>query len=104
MTIMDLQCRLSGGGGLFGSMALVATLADKKKAFDKCAPKGAAPIVRWDFEGSKTTVLDVDDPSEQVAACVEKIMNKVPPTMKAQCRAMLLVGDKSGAEQAAASR
>ncbi|KIG18634.1 hypothetical protein DB30_07649 [Enhygromyxa salina] len=104
MTIMDLQCRLSGGGGLFGSMALAGTLAEKKKAFDKCAPKGAAPIVRWDFDGGKTHVLHVDDPSEQVAACVEKIMKKVPATMQAQCRATLLIGNKQGAEQAAASR
>jgi hypothetical protein len=103
MTIQDLQCRLSGGGGgLFGSMALVATLADKKKALDKCAPKGAAPIVRWDFEAGKTKVINVDDPSEQVAACIEKIMKKVPATMEAQCRATLLVGNKAGAEQAAA--
>lgn len=104
MTIMDLQCRLSGGGGLFGSMALVATLADKKKAFDKCAPKGAAPSVRWDFEGGKTKVLNVDDPSDKVAACVEKIMKQVPATMEAQCRATILVGNKQGAEQAAAKR
>jgi TPR repeat protein len=103
MTIQDLQCRMSGGGGgLFGSMALVATLADKKKALDKCAPKGAAPIVRWDFEGGKTKVVNVDDPSAQVAACIEKVMKKVPATMEAQCRATLLVGNKAGAEQAAA--
>lgn len=103
MTIQDLQCRISGGGGLFGTMALVATLADKKKAFDKCAPKGAAPIIRWDFAGNNTNVINVDDPSEQVAACVEKVMKKVPATMEAQCKATVLIGNKQGAEQAAAS-
>lgn len=104
LLVQDLQCRLAGGGGLFGTMALVGLLAKKKKALDKCAPKGAAPTVRWDFAGGKTTVLDVDDPSDKVAACVEKVIAKVPATMEAECRATVLIGKRSAAEAAAAAR
>jgi hypothetical protein len=34
---------------------------------------------------------------------VEKVMKKVPATMEAQCKATVLIGNKQGAEQAAAS-
>jgi TPR repeat protein len=100
MVLTNLECRASGGG-LFGTLALLATLGENKKAFDKCAPKGAAPTVRWDFTDSKTEVLAVEDPSSKVAACVEKVMKKIPATMPAQCRATLLIGDRKGAEAAA---
>ena len=73
-------------------MALLATLSKKKKAFDKCAPKGAKPVVRWNFVGSATEVINVDDPSDKVAACVEKVMKTVPPSMEAECRATLVIG------------
>ncbi|GEM_PF-917997 len=103
MAIRDLQCRLDGGG-VFGSMALAGALAKNKKAFDKCAPKGAAPIVRWDFGGRKTTVISVDDPAPKVAACVEAVMKKVAPGMDAQCRATLLIGAPKAAAAAADAR
>ena len=102
MTIADLQCRIEGGGGLFGTLALFATLSESKDDFDACAPKGAAPVVHWRFEGKRTEVIGVDDPTAKVESCVAKVMKRVPPTMEAECHATLLIGDPDGAAAAQA--
>jgi hypothetical protein len=104
LAVRRFECRVDGGGGLFGSLALVGLLAAQKKGFDKCAPKGAAPDVFWSFRAGKTVDVRVEDPDAKVAACVTKVMSRVKATMEAQCAATILVGERTAAEAAAAAK
>ena len=92
LTITDLQCEVEGGGGLLGSLALFATMAQHKTELDACAPGGAKPQIHWRFDAQGTEVVGVRGPSKKVEGCVAEVMKKVPPTMNAECRATVVIG------------
>ncbi len=98
LKVQDFQCRVDGGGALFGTLAVVAVLAKRKKALDKCAPKGDAPDVSWAFQGGKTVDVEVRNVDAKVAGCVAKAMAKVAAPLEGQCAAVILIGDRAGAE------
>lgn len=104
LKVQDFQCRVDGGGALFGTLAVVGVLAKRKKALDKCAPKGEAPDVSWTFRKGKTIDIVVDNVDPKVGACVKKAMAKVPAPLEGQCAATILIGKRAGAEAKAAAK
>jgi hypothetical protein len=92
MTVSDLACDLTGGG-LLGTMTIVAGLADRKQALDKCAPKGDTPTVKWTMKGGKTTKVTVSGAaSKKIGKCVKKAMKKIRSAVDGTCSAVIHLG------------
>ncbi len=99
---VDLACQ-ADSLPLLGSLAVVASIAEHKRALDRCAPKGGAVAVTWTFRKGKARDLKVHHASsERVGACVAKTMRKVVAPFGAQCGTVVLVGDTVGADEALA--
>lgn len=97
-----LECTVAEGGFLAGP-AVVASLAGRKAALDACASDGAALRVRWTWDGEASADIVAEDGSADLARCVEDALQAVPKAIDGSCEAVLLIGERSGAEQAAAS-
>ena len=98
LRVMGLACSTKGGA-LLGSFALIGSLGKQKKGFDKCANKGAAAVVHWDFGKSKATNIKVTG-AGKAAGCVKNVMKKVRAPFAASCGAVILMGNKGGADKA----
>jgi uncharacterized protein len=100
MTVNDLECRLDGVG-LLASMQLVASIAAQKKALDRCAPKGDAPLVKWTFSGGKASDVVVEGAADaKVQKCVAKAVATIASDMNGECTAYFLIGAAAGAQAA----
>lgn len=96
--VRELACALEGPGALFGTMAIAASLAERKKAVDACAPAGQAFVVHWRFAGSKTTEIDVRGGTKSQQTCVARAIGKAKAVMPARCGAIVFAGDAKTAE------
>lgn len=100
MTVNDLECRLASMG-FMAAMQLVASIAEQKKAMDRCAPKGDAPRVRWSFAGGKAKDVAVAGAADaKVEKCVAKAAAKMKSGMNGECAAYFLIGAAAGAQAA----
>jgi len=100
MTVNDLECRLDSMG-FMAAMQLVASIAAQKKAMDRCAPKGDAPLVRWSFAGGKAKDVAVEGAADdKVRKCVAKAAAKMESGMDGACAAYFLIGAEAGATAA----
>jgi hypothetical protein len=100
--IRELKCELASGG-IFASMAVVASLAAQKEALDKCAPAGGAFAASWRWENGKTSDVKVSRSSASAKdACVTKALEKVESGLTGTCTAVVLVGEPEAARKAAA--
>ena len=100
MTVNDLECRLDSMG-FMAAMQLVASIAAQKKAMDKCAPKGDAPLVKWTFSGGKAKGVEVTGASDaKVQKCVAKAAAKMASDVEGECAAYFLIGAVAGATAA----
>ncbi|MCA9707708.1 MAG: hypothetical protein KDK70_17795 [Myxococcales bacterium] len=98
----ELACQASNLP-LFGSLAVVASIAEQKRALDRCAPGGGAVAVTWTFRGGKARDVTVEHASSsRTGACVAKAMQKVVAPFEARCGAVVLLGDPTGADRALA--
>jgi TPR repeat protein len=102
LTVQQLRCGL-GSGGLFAALGIVGALAGQKKAFDRCARKGGAVDLTWEFAGGKVTdvVVDAAHPT-RVGKCAAKALRKAKLPFEGRCAARVLLGPAAGAERAAA--
>jgi TPR repeat protein len=92
LTVSDLSCDLSGGG-FMGTLTIVSGLAERKKALDKCAPKGDAPTVSWTMSGGKATEIEVEGAkSKKIAKCVKKAMKKMRVAIDGKCSGTIHIG------------
>lgn len=102
---VDLECRAtSGGGGLFGTLGIVAGLAKSKKALDRCAPDGEAPTVFWTAKSNGLSDVRVEAVDSKTASCVKKALEKSAMPLEGECAATILIGDRAGAEKKLAER
>jgi hypothetical protein len=100
MTVNELECRLDSMGFL-AAMQLVGSIAAQKKAMDKCAPKGDAPLVKWTFTGGKAKQVAVEGAASiKIEKCVAMAAGKMESAMVGECAAYFLVGDTAGATAA----
>jgi TPR repeat protein len=100
MTVNDLECRLASMG-FMAAMQLVGSIAAQKKAMDRCAPKGAAPYVKWTFSGGKAQAVEVTGANDtKLEKCVAKAAAKMESAMDGECGAYFLVGAEAGATAA----
>ncbi|MFV8749864.1 tetratricopeptide repeat protein [Nannocystaceae bacterium ST9] len=89
-TVDAIECRVEGGGmGLLGNMALIAALAERKTAIDKCGEKGSAVEVTWTASGGKITKAEGVG-SE--GACVAKQLKKLSTPVDGECAATIVLG------------
>lgn len=89
---------------LLGALAVVAGVAEQKRALDRCAPKGGAVALTWTFHDGEAEDITVrGTSSEQAGRCVAKAMRKVGAPFSARCGAIVLVGDRAGADRAASA-
>ncbi|MCB9754298.1 MAG: sel1 repeat family protein [Myxococcales bacterium] len=103
LRVRELECRLDTVGSL-GALALAATLAKQRARLDRCAPKGAAPVVRWRYDGEAIADIVVEEVDAKTARCVAQAMERVKGTVPARCAAIVLIGDAEGADAALARR
>ncbi len=86
---------------LFGSLAVVASIAEQKRALDRCAPEGAAVALTWESREGKARGIEVRGASPSKAgSCVAKVMRKTVAPFNARCGAVVLVGEPDGADRA----
>lgn len=101
LEVRKLSCSLRDGG-LLGSVMVVGSLAKQKKAFDGCAPAGAAFAVSFVWDAGKTKETKVTGSTQAAGdACIVKAMQAVKPSVSGHCSAIILSGDKAKAEAAA---
>jgi TPR repeat protein len=89
-TVESLECRVEGAGsGLLGNMALLAALAERKTAIDKCGTKGTLVEVTWTAAGGKITKAEGVG-SEGV--CVAKVLKKLATPLDGECAGTIVLG------------
>jgi hypothetical protein len=89
-TVESLECRVEGGGtGFLGNMALLAALAERKTAIDKCGAKGTVVEVTWTAAGGKITKAEGVG-SE--GACVAKVLKKLSTPVDGECAGTIVLG------------
>lgn len=92
-TARDVSCRADGLGFL-GGVLIVAGLAKRKSQFDRCAPNGAEPSVRWKFANNGVSSVTATGASPTVNACVERTMKTVNMAGSGECVATIPIGQR----------
>lgn len=101
VTVKNLRCTLDRSGFLV-AMSVVGTLAKQKKAFDRCAKKGAALAVSFTWSGGRTRRVKITFASNKRARkCIGKALGRLRPVMNGTCSMVLLAGKRKAAERAA---
>jgi hypothetical protein len=89
-TVESLECRVEGGGaGLLGNMALLAALAERKAAIDKCGAKGTLVEVTWVASGGK--IIKAEGAGSE-GACVAKVLKKLSTPVDGECAGTIVLG------------
>jgi hypothetical protein len=89
-TVESLECRVEGGGvGLMGNMALLAALAERKTAIDKCGAKGTLVEVTWTASGGK--IIKAEGTGSE-GACVAKVLKKLSTPVDGECAGTIVLG------------
>ena len=95
----DLQCTLTvptrGAAGY-----IAAGLAEQDAALDACAPKGAAIEISWGYVSGQARNVSVSAETSKQANCIMAAMGKVRAGVEANCSAIMLIGDPTGAAAA----
>lgn len=89
LTVANLECRVEGGGGLLGSMALLGAMSKRKASIDKCGKPGTEVEVTWTASGGKISKAEGEG-SE--GACVAKALKKLDTPIDGECAATIVLG------------
>jgi hypothetical protein len=90
LTVESLECRVEGGGvGLMGNMALLAALAERKAAIDKCGAAGTLVEVTWTATGGK---ISKAEGVGSEGACVAKVLRKLSTPVDGECAGTIVLG------------
>ncbi|TVQ91645.1 MAG: hypothetical protein EA397_08520 [Deltaproteobacteria bacterium] len=100
MTVHDLNCTLSRGGGLFAGIAIVGAIASKKDALHACAPEGGAARVSVVWGDDDRTRILKTSPGVQ-ADCVRKAVRATAAPAQGRCEFTALLGPDEQAKAAA---
>ncbi len=85
ISLKDLVCR-SSGGGLFGALAVPASLAQKKAGLRACGAHATTNIA-WRAAGGKITEVAANGASGK---CVQKVLKGAAMGLDGECRVTLL--------------
>ena len=103
LVVRELKCSLASGG-FMGPITVVGTLAQQRTAIDACTPTGGAFRATWTWTGGKVASTKVDQSSPAAkSACFQAALQAAVPSLDGSCSALVLAGEKAGAETAAAS-
>ncbi|MCA9714082.1 MAG: SEL1-like repeat protein [Myxococcales bacterium] len=102
MTLKELSCRLPTQGP-WALAEVTESLASQKRALDACAPGGAATTVSWTFARKATKEITVHG-ERRTQQCVRKAMKKIRSGLEGTCSAVVLLGNRAGAERVYAAR
>jgi hypothetical protein len=101
LTLKNLKCTLDRSGFLV-AMTVVGTLAKRKKSFHRCARKGAAFAVEFQWAGRRTRRAKVKYAvGSRAKKCVRKALLRLRPALTGRCTAILLTGKKKASQAAA---
>lgn len=92
----DVSCALQGGG-LFGGLAVVATLSKQRAAIDACVKEPLGFPTTFVFRGGRTSAQVTSGGTAAQRACLERALAKAAPTVEGRCTAVLRTGP-AGAE------
>lgn len=98
LVIEELRCAVSRP--LMGIIAVTGSLAERKRALDKCAPSGAAFVTHFELANGKTKNVRVDGGTAAQNQCVGKALRAAKATIDSRCGAVILVGKPEGARAA----
>lgn len=100
MQIRDLSCRMSEQGPA-ALDKVMASVARWKQKLDKCAEKGGAVGIAWEFEGGRVREAKMTDRiGRRVGGCVIATLKKARMPATGTCQAVILVGEPEGATNA----
>ena len=97
LELRELACAVDGGMPLFGTLAIVATLAKQKRAIDRCAPKGQAFAVTWTFAGGKVKQPVARGGTPAANKCIASAVGRAAAPIEGRCGAVILAGDAAKA-------
>ena len=97
LELRELACAVEGGMPLFGTLAIVATLAKQKKAIDRCAPQGQAFTVTWTFAGGKVKQPVASGGTAKANKCIATAFARAAAPIEGRCGAVVLAGDVANA-------
>ncbi|MCA9699363.1 MAG: sel1 repeat family protein [Myxococcales bacterium] len=92
LTVNDLQCRVQGGAGMLGSLAVISALSKRKAKIDRCGPAGTVAEIHWVAAGGKISSADGEG---EVGACVAKVLQKLTIPFDGECAAGVVLGPGS---------
>lgn len=87
----DVSCALDGGG-LFGGLAVVATLSKQRAAIDACATEPTGFPTTFTFRGGRTSAQVTGGGTAAQRACLERALAKAAATVEGRCTAVLRTG------------
>jgi hypothetical protein len=90
----DVSCTLDGAG-LFGGLAVVATLSKQRAAIDACAPEPLRFAMALTFRGGRTSARISDGGTAAQRACLERALARASATVEGRCTAVLRTGPQS---------
>jgi hypothetical protein len=97
LELRELACAVEGGMPLFGTLAIVATLAKQKKAIDRCAPQGQAFTVTWTFAAGKVKQPVARGGTDKANKCIASAVGRAAAPIEGRCGAVILAGDAANA-------
>ena len=101
LTVVDVDCALTGGGFMAGAV-LMNALAKQKHSIDRCGRRGQATRVSFTLGGKKLGKINALASSKRVTGvCVTRILKKVRSKLSGRCTMTLLSGPKKAALKAA---
>lgn len=92
----NISCRMTEQGPP-ALNDVMSGVARHKQSLDRCAEKGVAVAVTWEFEKGRVHEVKAHRLPKKMANCVAWTLRKARLTGTGTCEAMLLLGDADGA-------
>jgi hypothetical protein len=91
--LKHLECRVEGGLGILGVLALVAGLGERKAKLDTCSPgKESETPVSWTATGGKLSSVKAEGPDAARNRCVETALAGAQAPTASICKASIIHG------------
>jgi len=91
MKLDEVACKVSGLGGMFGAMTVVASFSPRKGRLDACAKTKTEVVVKWVGKGGAMTDIRASGGPPPVNACVERALAGSKVALAGPCAARFQV-------------
>ena len=91
MKLDEVACKVSGLGGMFGAMTVIASFSPRKGRLDACAKKKTEVVVKWVGKGGAMTDIHASGGPAPVNACVERALAGSKVALGGPCAARFQV-------------